>query len=132
MARALTLKAIKSGAVKREPCLHCGSENAAAHHSDYCMPLEVVWLCGRCHSKHHIRLRRYSDAFWTETGYAVVPLRNGNLDIKAAVENLEKDLIPRALLLAKGNKSAAAKLLGISHPTILYKIKNYRLQGEEA
>jgi len=121
MARALTLKAIKSGAVKREPCLHCGSENAAAHHS------EVVWLCGRCHSKHHIRLRRYS-----ETGYAVVPLRNGNLDIKAAVENLEKDLIPRALLLDKGNKSAAAKLLGISHPTILYKIKNYRLQGEEA
>lgn len=45
--------AIKTGKLKKMPCIKCGNENSEAHHPDYSKPLEVEWLCKKCHSKEH-------------------------------------------------------------------------------
>lgn len=46
-------RAIKDGSLKREPCEKCGDINTEAHHDDYLQPLNVTWLCFKCHRKHH-------------------------------------------------------------------------------
>ena len=47
------------------------------------------------------------------------------LSIKTGKEILEKNLIRRALEATGGNRTQAAKLLEISHPSLLQKIKAY-------
>lgn len=37
-------------------CVDCGSQAIDRHHEDYSKPLEVVFLCKRCHCKRHISL----------------------------------------------------------------------------
>ncbi len=49
------------------------------------------------------------------------------LSIKAGKEIMEKELIRRALEATRGNRSQAARLLEISHPSLLSKIKLYGL-----
>ncbi len=40
--------------IKPERCSECGeSEKVDAHHEDYSKPLEVSWLCRKCHSRLH-------------------------------------------------------------------------------
>lgn len=48
-----------------------------------------------------------------------------NLSIKAHTTSIEIDLIKRALVETKGNRTQAARLLEISHRTLLYKLKEY-------
>jgi len=43
----------RSGRLKPEPCSRCGAEKAQAHHEDYNHPLDMVWLCQRCHAREH-------------------------------------------------------------------------------
>ncbi len=50
-----------------------------------------------------------------------------SLSIKERTEQLERDLISRALAQTKGNKTQAAKILEISHRALLYKLKEYGL-----
>jgi len=50
--------AIKSGALVKSPC-ECGATNVHAHHDDYSRPLDVRWLCPRCHAIAHGRSPRY-------------------------------------------------------------------------
>lgn len=45
--------ALRSGKMKKLPCEFCGTERVHAHHKDYSKPLEVVWLCARCHHRLH-------------------------------------------------------------------------------
>lgn len=46
--------AIRDGKIAREPCGLCGSdEHVHAHHRDYSRPLDVIWLCARCHHRIH-------------------------------------------------------------------------------
>lgn len=45
--------ALRDGILKREPCLFCGRKDVHAHHRDYAKPLEVVWLCPKCHHRLH-------------------------------------------------------------------------------
>ena len=52
-------------------------------------------------------------------------LNLGTLSIKEHTRAIEKDLIDRALKATAGNKTHAAKLLEISHRTLLYKLKEY-------
>ncbi len=51
------------------------------------------------------------------------------LSIKRATRSLESDLIRRALESTAGNRTAAARLLEISHRALLYKIKEYGVGG---
>ncbi|HYR01920.1 MAG TPA: helix-turn-helix domain-containing protein, partial [Syntrophobacteria bacterium] len=52
---------------------------------------------------------------------------DGTLSIKEASRRLEGELIRRALEKTGGNRTQAARLLEISHPALLYKIKEYGL-----
>ncbi|MEW5722320.1 MAG: sigma-54 dependent transcriptional regulator [Thermodesulfobacteriota bacterium] len=54
-------------------------------------------------------------------------LADEDLDLKAGLRRLEADLIGRALALCGGNRSEAARRLGISYPSLLSKIKVYGL-----
>lgn len=45
--------AIRDGKLKKGPCLFCGTERVHAHHTDYSKPLEVKWLCPKCHHRLH-------------------------------------------------------------------------------
>jgi two-component system response regulator AtoC len=55
-------------------------------------------------------------------------LANGELSIKKTARFMEETLIRRALDKTGGNRTAAAKLLEISHRALLYKIKDYGIQ----
>ncbi len=49
--------------------------------------------------------------------------------IKKASRILEEDLIRKALKRTKGNRSQAARILEISHPSLLSKMKEYNIEG---
>ncbi len=53
------------------------------------------------------------------------------LSIKKASRVMEAELIRRALKKTKGNRSQAARLLEISHPALLSKMKEYGVDGTE-
>jgi DNA-binding NtrC family response regulator len=67
-----------------------------------------------------------------ETGPAFeirVPVSPERPDLKAAVRELERQLIRIALERTGGSRPKAAELLGISHPTLLYKSKEFGIEG---
>jgi two-component system response regulator AtoC len=53
----------------------------------------------------------------------------GIYSIKKTVRTIEKKLIAKALQKTGGNKSRAAKLLEISYPSLLSKIEEYEIGG---
>ena len=57
-AHSAVARAIRSGALVREPCKTCGSVESVGHHEDYDKPLEVIWMCAPCHVRHHQRLKK--------------------------------------------------------------------------
>jgi two-component system response regulator AtoC len=60
-------------------------------------------------------------------------LLSGELSIKRTVRVIEEELIRRALKQTSGNRTAAAKILEISHRALLYKIKEYGIdKGTES
>lgn len=60
-AQSILTSAVYRGAVvKPLECERCGFEAKEArqihgHHADYSKPLEVEWLCWRCHRQEHCR-----------------------------------------------------------------------------
>lgn len=52
-ARYTLNNAIKRGEIKRQPCEVCGGAKAEAHHDNYDKPLEIKWLCPKCHAEYH-------------------------------------------------------------------------------
>jgi two-component system response regulator AtoC len=54
--------------------------------------------------------------------------RLDSLSIKAGAEQLERELIRRALEQTGGNRTHAARLLEISHRALLYKLKEYGIE----
>lgn len=46
--------ALRRGELTRGPCECCGAEKAVGHHDDYDRPLDVRWLCERCHKAWHL------------------------------------------------------------------------------
>ena len=54
-AQVLVSNAIRSGRLVRQPCERCGRKDTHAHHDDYGKPLEVRWLCPKCHKTEHAR-----------------------------------------------------------------------------
>lgn len=45
--------AIRNGSLVRQPCEKCSSQKTHAHHDDYSKPLDIRWLCHRCHMEAH-------------------------------------------------------------------------------
>jgi two-component system response regulator AtoC len=58
-----------------------------------------------------------------------IPVSPERPDLKAAIRELERRLIRMALERTGGSRPKAAELLGISHPTLLYKAKEYGIEG---
>jgi len=58
-ARSYLNTYIRRGKVIPGPCAYCGTteRKVTGHHKDYDKPLEVVWLCNRCHRATHGHLR---------------------------------------------------------------------------
>lgn len=54
-AHTLVAIALKEGKLVRPSrCSGCPRvEKIEAHHSDYYKPLEIIWLCNRCHRETH-------------------------------------------------------------------------------
>ena len=52
--RAYTKVYVRRGKiVKSDTCEICGQPHTEAHHEDYNRPLEVNWLCRKCHLELH-------------------------------------------------------------------------------
>ena len=51
-ARNAVSNALRDGRLARLPCQHCGNPRSQAHHHDYSKPLDVEWLCFKCHREH--------------------------------------------------------------------------------
>jgi hypothetical protein len=53
-AHYLISNAVRDGRIIKKPCASCGSmKRIHAHHHDYSKPLDVTWLCARCHAAVH-------------------------------------------------------------------------------
>ncbi len=50
-------KALRDGSLVRQGCERCPEPFGEGHHPDYAKPLDVIWLCSRCHAKEHDALR---------------------------------------------------------------------------
>jgi len=59
---------------------------------------------------------------------AIPPPADGSLSIKRLSEQLEREMIRKALEKTSGNRTRAARLLEISHRSLLYKIKEYDIE----
>lgn len=53
LARTNVNQAIRGRKITKQPCEVCGNQIAEAHHDDYNKPLEVRWLCRKCHLEWH-------------------------------------------------------------------------------
>lgn len=56
-ARILANIAQDYGFIKPGPCVVCGVQGQHKHHEDYDKPLDIVWMCKRCHVEHHVSER---------------------------------------------------------------------------
>ncbi len=53
-AQTAVNNAVRDKRLFKTPCLICGGhENVQGHHKDYSKPLDVVWLCVKCHHRVH-------------------------------------------------------------------------------
>jgi len=63
-----------------------------------------------------------------EEGYPGGSTDEENLSIKKAEDLIERELIRKALAKTGGNRTQAAKILEISHRSLLYKLKEYGIE----
>ncbi|MDD2580547.1 MAG: sigma-54 dependent transcriptional regulator [Desulfuromonadaceae bacterium] len=64
----------------------------------------------------------------TDENYTGESAGGENLSIKKAEDAIERELIRKALGKTDGNRTQAAKILEISHRSLLYKIKEYGIE----
>ena len=56
-ARRKVSTEIEAGRLIRQACALCFAPKADAHHHDYTRPLDIAWLCRRCHLKEGVHGR---------------------------------------------------------------------------
>lgn len=55
----LSRAVLKGIVIRKFECEKCTSTiQVEAHHEDYEKPLEVIWLCSKCHHERHVELRK--------------------------------------------------------------------------
>lgn len=55
--------ALRDGKIDRKPCEICAQTSGIhAHHKDYAKPLDVIWLCARCHHRLHALFPEFAGA----------------------------------------------------------------------
>jgi hypothetical protein len=59
-------QALRNGVLVRKACEICGNEKADAHHNDYSLPLEIMWLCRSHHRQFHAAVNRAVAMYGTE------------------------------------------------------------------
>lgn len=52
-AQTAVNNAVRDRRLTKLACEFCGRTDVHAHHRDYSKPLEVVWLCPKCHHRLH-------------------------------------------------------------------------------
>lgn len=53
-AQLIVQKAIRAKKLSPKPCERCGfALGVHGHHEDYSKPLDVIWLCKKCHGQRH-------------------------------------------------------------------------------
>lgn len=52
-ARRKLNHAIRDNKIQRMSCESCGDKKTQGHHHDYDKPLDVKWLCKKCHWQEH-------------------------------------------------------------------------------
>lgn len=52
-AREMLNHYLRDKHISKKPCEVCGNKKAEAHHDDYGKPLDVRWLCFKCHREWH-------------------------------------------------------------------------------
>jgi ribosomal protein S27AE len=70
LARSYANVYLNRGKIERKPCEECGEVKSQMHHADYRLPLDVKWLCRRCHAIEHGAAN-----FRTDIGRHAEPLR---------------------------------------------------------
>jgi len=82
-ARSLVNSAIITGDIQKDSfCWWClQNKRTAAHHEDYSKPLEVIWLCGRCHFYARYTWAGPNWTYFREKNRSVRP-RNKGVDCK--------------------------------------------------
>jgi hypothetical protein len=89
LAQQAKNRAIKKGIIKiPERCSNCNkNKKLHAHHPDYSKPLDVVWLCPRCHGMAHHRPTKKKKKKSKDKAAALL----GSLGGKARARNLSKE-----------------------------------------
>lgn len=66
LAQSRVNHAKERGELVPQPCEVCGNPKTDAHHDDYNKPLEVRWLCRKCHADWHSKHepKRVGEANW--------------------------------------------------------------------
>ena len=77
----------------------------------------------------HVHLEHLPERIVEHSSGSFSQLPDKEFSIKRATRSVENDLIRKALAKTGGNRTHAARLLEISHRTLLYKIDEYGIQG---
>jgi transposase-like protein len=100
-AHWIVSNAIRYGKLVRQPCEECGNKKSHAHHNDYSKPLEIQWLCHRCHWNKHGWIRNPKESAKSKPGWVafndkrpkllekVIELRNKGTSYKQIANKLK-------------------------------------------
>lgn len=73
----------------------------------------------------NVRAMGLEDSIGFNTPVFSVALSDKNMSMKEVTRRLERAMIKRALERTGGNRTHSARMLGISHRALLYKIRDY-------
>lgn len=115
MARLAAAAALARGEIARQPCIKCGTRIAEMHHQDYSKPLDIEWLCRRCHQAEHRREARLNSSL--RTAHPIVQIRMSDKDRALIDKAAEAMSISRSGFMRLMCLQAARAVLKPPHPT---------------